>query len=108
MKKIILLFLIMVFITNSTSGEEVYFADAVLENAVRDVMPWLEEWEPITSSDMLKLSPVGEGGSLLAIGGMGISDLTGLDYAIHLRSLWAANNDINDTFPLAGLSKLTF
>lgn len=44
----------------------------------------------------------------LDISNQGVVDLTGLEYAANLTTLYAANNSITDTSPLAGLTGLTF
>lgn len=51
----------------------------------------------------------GELGQLttLDISGRGITSLQGLQYAVNLNTLHGANNNISDTSPLAGLTRLT-
>ncbi len=57
--------------------------------------------ETITGADIASLTD-------LYAPGVGITDLSGLEYAIGLKRLWLLNNSIEDLTPLAGLSNLTW
>ena len=54
----------------------------------------------LTQAELVKLTT-------LNISGLGVADLTGLQYASNLTSLIAVNNNIFSTAPLGGLTKLT-
>ncbi|MHC4727549.1 MAG: leucine-rich repeat domain-containing protein [Planctomycetota bacterium] len=78
------------------SAPAVYFADPNLKAAVE---AQLGVSDP-TTADMLALT-------VLHAGGMGITDLTGLEYGINLTVLKIHNNQISDISPLSGLTNLT-
>ncbi len=77
----------------------VYFADPILQTAVEDEL-WVLEPTPGDMLGLLSLSCV-NGGS-----GPGITDLTGLEYALNLQSLNVRGNSVTDISPLAGLVQL--
>ena len=60
----------------------------------------------ITVYNMSWISDYELGGFLGGIGGSGISDLTGLDFATRLTKLYLWGNTISDISPLAGLTHL--
>ena len=73
----------------------VYFADENLKAAVEDAL-WV--YDP-TPSDMLSLrsfSCIKEG----------ITDITGLEYAENLQTLWLTDNQITDISPLSGMDSM--
>ena len=78
--------------------EEVTFADAALEQAIRDelVIPS----DPLTEADMLGLTA-------LSAANLGIVNLTGLEHATNLGNLNLYNNLVADLSPLSGLTSLT-
>jgi len=78
-------------------SEEVTFADANLEAAVREALSIPEG--PIYTHDL-------EGLTSLTADGKGISDLGGLEYATGLTELYLWNNEISDISPLADLTGL--
>ena len=55
---------------------------------------------PLTTANLAKLET-------LSAGKKGISDLTGLEHATNLKSLYLRGNSIEDVTPLASLNKLT-
>jgi PKD repeat protein len=57
--------------------------------------------DPLTSDDMANLTT-------LIAPGLGITDLTGLEWAVNLTTLDLSNNNISSTASLAGLTKLTY
>ena len=77
--------------------EMVSFADPHLEQAVRERLE--KPQEEITATDMEHLEE-------LKLLGKGVADLTGLEYAVNLRSLNLRSNAIKDLTPLSGLIKL--
>ncbi len=80
-----------------TAADPVYFADPHLKAVVEGEL-WISDPTP---EDMLALT------SLLA-DRKEITDLTGLEYAANLESLWIRWNRIEDLSPLAGLTKLRY
>ena len=79
----------------ATAEEPVYFADADLKAVVEDTL-WISDPTP---QDMLALT------SLNATF-QGIADLTGLEHAVNLQSLYLSHNKISDISPLSGLSQV--
>jgi Leucine-rich repeat (LRR) protein len=84
---------------NFEEYEVVIFVDPNLEAAVRQAISQPES--PIYTLDMERLVS-------LHVEQSGISDLTGLEYATHLRWLVLGNNQISDLSPLANLTNLTW
>ena len=78
-------------------SEEVTFADANLEAAVREALSIPEG--PIYTNDLEHLIS-------LRAESLGISDLSGLEHAIGLTDLRLANNEISDISALEGLTGL--
>ncbi|HSB69073.1 MAG TPA: ELWxxDGT repeat protein [Candidatus Methylomirabilis sp.] len=83
-------------------NSEVPFNDLRLEVAVAEKLgiPVTTKWdgtplvqEPITASGMVTLFT-------LDLGGMGLSDLTGLEFATNITTLNLANNQVKDLFTL--------
>ncbi len=81
--------------TTATAEDPVHFADPALEAAVE---AQLGVTDP-TPSDMLALTGLGACN-------LGIADLTGLEYAVNLRSLVIYGNRITDVSALKGLTQL--
>ena len=77
---------------------EEWMPDAALREAVREALE-LPEAEEITSVEMEHLHE-------LDAGNRGITNLTGLEYAINLKVLYIEQNPITDLSPLAGLTQL--
>ena len=80
-------------------GGQVHFPDPILEAAVSKGIRRTPNI-PITAEAMKRLNQ-------LDLAGMGISDLTGLEFAINLTRLHAPDNQISDLSPLTGLTNLT-
>ena len=80
-------------------AEEVTFADANLEAAVREAISIPEG--PIYTHDLEELTS-------LNAEARGISDLSGLEHAPGLTYLNLYNNQVSDVSPLAGLTDLTY
>jgi len=78
--------------------EEVTFADANLEAAVREAIE--KEEGPIYAHEVAGLIH-------LNANGRGVSDLSGLEYATGLTGLYLTHNEISELAPLAGLTNLT-
>ena len=76
----------------------VSFPDKNLEASIREEIG-LSLRSPITNMDMYRVS------KLVAIG-RGITDLTGIENAIHIRELNLLSNKISDITPLSKLTKL--
>ncbi len=83
------------------AGDPVHFRDPALKAAVEETLGILDP----TPTDMLGLTHLIANGQFT--GGMGIADLTGLQFAVNLETLSLFNNQIRDTTPLAGLTRLT-
>ncbi len=100
-----LIFLLIIFIagcsTNRADEEEqeiiVSFTDVHLEQAVREHLG--KPQEKITAADLELLEE-------LKVLGKGVTDLSGLEYAVNLRSLNLRSNSIEDLTPLSGLTNL--
>ena len=84
-------------LTGAVSAEIVNFPDANLEQAVRDMLH-IPSPTPITDTDMAGLE------CLLC--GPAVGDLSGLESASNLWSLWVSDNGVSDLSPIAGLSSL--
>jgi len=82
--------------TWSFTNTSVYFADANLKARVETTLGITDP----TPTDMLGLTT-------LDAWGAGISDLTGLEYALNFTDLALPNNQIIDLIPLSGLTNLT-
>jgi Leucine-rich repeat (LRR) protein len=77
------------------AADPVYFADPRLKAVVEEEL-WISDPTP---SDMLGLTS-------LSSQGLRIEDLTGLEYATNLNTLWMPHNEISDLTPLSGLTNL--
>ncbi len=83
---------------NDSPDPATWMPDANLRNAVRDALH-LNANESLTQQQLLNLT-------VLNAPGLGITDLTGLEYATNLRSLSVGGNQISDLTPLANLTGL--
>ena len=81
-----------------SSGETISIPDSNLAAAVREKLG-LASGDPITQLDMLRLT------GFIAVGRQ-ITNLTGLEHAIHLRDLNLLSNQIKDITPLLKLTNL--
>jgi len=79
------------------ASDPVYFADPHLKTVVEETL-WISDPTP---EDMLGLTS-------LAAEDRGITNLTGLEYALNLERLWIRWNRVSDLSPLAGLTNLRF
>ena len=86
------------YIVSLCFGEVVHIPDPNLERVIREALA-LPEAEVITSVEMEQLHE-------LVATKRGITDLTGLEYAINLKELYIEQNPITDLSPLAGLTQL--
>ena len=84
---------------NEPPDSAIWMPDANLRNAVRAALR-LNANEPLTQQKLLNLN-------VLNAPRLGITDLTGLEYATNLRSLSVGGNQIRDLTPLANLTSLT-
>lgn len=85
----------------ASAAEEVYFPDASFEAAVRDALG-IPAPEPITDNDMLGLT-------YLYAPGCGITDITGVGYAVNITELNLPTNNLT-VLPaeIGGLVHLTY
>ena len=101
-KVTVAILLLFVFLGTYLSAEEAedWMPDAVLREAVRDKLGLAAEM-PLTKAEMLSLEH-------LNASHKGITDLTGLGFAINLIDLYLGGieNDITDLHPLSGLTEL--
>ena len=84
------------YVTVSSLGDPVVFSDANLKAAIEEALGVSDP----TASDMAGLET-------LAATGRGIVDLTGIENAVNLSSLWLDFNAIRDISPLSGLTSLS-
>ena len=84
---------------NEPPDSATWMPDANLRNAVRAALH-LNANEPLIQQKLLNLN-------VLNAPRLGITDLTGLEYATNLRSLSVGGNQISDLTPLANLTRLT-
>ena len=80
------------------NAQIVEIPDPNLERAIREDLG-LSSGVPITQQEMLQLDK-------LADRHAEIEDLTGLEYAIHVRELFLEHNQVRDITPLRGLTNL--
>ena len=81
-----------------TQANQVDIPDPNLLAAVRDALNLLGD-EPVTEQKMRRLTDLG-------VSDLGITNLTGLEYARNLTYLGIAYNQITDLTPIAGLTQL--
>jgi uncharacterized repeat protein (TIGR02543 family) len=91
--------LLFVLLAPAWAEDPVHFADPTLKAAVEAEL-WIKDPTP---SDMLALTSLSSQGSNY---GPRIKNLTGLEYATNLSTIWLPHNDICDLTPLAGLTSL--
>jgi hypothetical protein len=84
-----------VLVDSATMEEPVYFPDAKLKAALEDEL-WISNPTPYNLLGLTSLNA----------SAMGITDLTGLEYALNLQTLVLSYNHIHDISPLSGLSSL--
>jgi hypothetical protein len=81
---------------NSVLAEDpVHFADATLKAAVEEELYVLDP----TPTDMLGLTS-------LYVTTLGITSLTGIEYATNLQTFWCPHTEVSDLSPLSGLTNL--
>jgi hypothetical protein len=101
MKKIICLIFVFSLTALARADQKVYFADANLKAAVvqklETIFPGIQDPNAAEMLELTELNPWG----------VGITDLTGIEYALNLNSLQLDINQITNIYPLAGLTKLT-
>ena len=89
--------LVIIVCSVAVQCQVVHFADLNLEMAVREALKNHEG--SITADDMARLIE-------LNTAARGITDLSGLEYAVNLQSLDLGQNQISDISPLAKLANL--
>ena len=85
--------------TERIPGESVHIPDPNLQAAIEETLGKLQD-APITVEDMTRLTD-------LDLWNTGVSDLTGLEFAINLKVLGFAHTSISDISPLSKLTGLT-
>ena len=93
-----ILFIVAILLIPHASAQVVEIPDPNLRQAIRETLQ-LPDGVPITEQDMLRLTG-------FAAEEAGIENITGLEYAHNLRSLFLRNNPIEDLTPLANLTQL--
>jgi hypothetical protein len=94
-RRIFVVLLPLMLASSAQADSPVYFADSRLKNLVETEL-WVTDPTP---ADMLGLTS-------LSTSGPGIMSLTGLEYALNLRTLECTHSQISDLSPLAGLTDL--
>ena len=100
-KRIAFLFVGLLVWVGSASAEVVAVPDSNLRAAIRETLA-LPVGAPLTRQEMLKLERLDNKSTEK----MGITDLTGLEYATNLRSISLNQNEITDLRPLSTLIQL--
>ena len=95
MRRVFVVLLLLMLAGSAPAQSPVYFADPKLKELV-EMELWVTDPTP---ADMLGLT-------FLDASGLGIADLTGLEYALNLRTFECTHSQISDLSPLAGLDKL--
>lgn len=85
---------------NTQNSNIVNFEDTNLLNAVNKALSKGDINSPVTIDEMATLN------SSLNISNLGITSLSGLEYAVNLKSLSSTNNQITDLSPLSNLTSL--
>ena len=85
----------------ASAEEPVHFADDKLKAAIEDEL-WVYDPTPTDMLDLVTLTSIRTFGTQAS----GISDLTGLEYAVNLQRLTLRLHVISDITPLAGLTGL--
>ena len=91
---------LMLGLTFNLFAQVVNIPDPALERLIRQKL-YIRSDRPITQDDMLNLR-----GYLDAGGNIGITDITGLEYAKNLTVLNLYHNPISDITPIAGMERL--
>jgi hypothetical protein len=88
---------VLLALTITALGEDVYFPDAVLETDIRWALE-IPAPTPITTEDMAELRYFGCSS--------GVASFEGLQYAVNLDHADLGHGQVNDLSPLAGLTRL--
>ena len=99
-----LMIALLIGINTAYAQELQWMPDPILQKAVRQQLG-MDADSPLTKADMLRLASLN---TLELQITEKISDLTGLEYAVNLESLAVVGNHVQDIYPLANLTKLTF
>ena len=99
-QKLTLYFLLYAVVCSAVFAQVVNVPDPALERLIRQKLR-IRSDRPITQDDMLNLR-----GDLDAGGNIGITDITGLEYAKNLTVLNLYHNPISDITPIAGMERL--
>ena len=91
-------FIILIHWCNAVSAQVVDIRDPNLEKAIRETLNLPDEI-PLTQQEMSRLTG-------LDAGERGITDLTGLEYAVNLKRIAVHRNNISNLQPLADLTQL--
>ena len=92
---------LMLGLTFSLFAQVVNIPDPALDRIIRQKLR-IRSDRPITQDDMLNLR-----GDLSAGGNIGITDITGLEFAKNLNTLSLYHNPISDIGPMSGMTGLT-
>ena len=93
-----LVFSLIFLATQASAFDVIEMPDPTLKKVIREILKLPDEI-PLTEQEMLRLR-------WLRARDMGITDLTGLEYATYLKNVWLERNQISDLRPLAGLVNL--
>ena len=93
-----LVFSLILLTAQASAFDVIDIPDPNLKKVIREILKLPDEI-PLTQQEMLRLK-------WLDAMDMGITDLTGLEYAIHLKNARLDRNQISDLRPLAGLVNL--
>ena len=91
---------LMLGLTFNLFAQVVNIPDPALDGLIRQKLRILSD-RPITQDDMLNLR-----GDFSADGNIGITDITGLEYATNLTALSFYHNPISDISPMSGMTSL--
>ena len=100
-QKLTLYFLLYAVVCSAAFAQVVNIPDPALDGLIRQKLR-IRSDRPITQDDMLNLR-----GDLDAGGNIGITDITGLEYATNLTTLSFYHNPISDISPMSGMTGLT-
>ena len=92
------IYLCLIFVVTHASAQVVNFPDPNLNRAVHEELG-IPDHVPITQQDMLQLTG-------LATEVAQVEDITGLEYATNLKSLYLRGNPLQDLTPVANLTQL--
>ena len=87
-------------LTSNLFAQVVHIPDPALDRLIRQKL-YIRSDRPITQDDMRKLK-----GDFSAEGNIGITDITGLEYATNLTALSFHHNPISDISPMSGMTSL--